>query len=70
MLVYFEEGLKNLIPDYVSSMYWNIHKEYRQSEEYREKTVYEKFEYLISKFGAESFEEFLVSVQEHYIEEE
>lgn len=70
MMIYFEEGLKNLIPDYVSSMYWNIYKEYRQSDEYREKTTYEKFEYLINKFGAEEFEKFLLSVEEHYIEDE
>ena len=62
MTLYFEnDGLKSLIPDYVNSRYWSIYKEYRQSDEYREKTVYEKFEYLICEFGAEDFEAFLVS---------
>ena len=69
-MIYFEEDdLKSLIPDYVNSMYWNIFKEYRQSEEYRKKTIYEKFEYVICKFGAEAFEEFLVSRAKHWMEE-
>jgi hypothetical protein len=57
MKLYFEkDGLKSLIPDYVDSRYWSIYKEYRQSDEYREKDVYEKFEYLIREFGAEIVE--------------
>ena len=68
--IYFEkEGLKSLIPDYVDSRYWSIYKEYRQSDEYQEKDVYEKFEYLIREFGAEDFEAFLVSREKECMEE-
>ena len=69
-MIYFEEDdLKSLIPDYVNSMYWNIYKEYRQSDEYCEKTIYEKFEYLVHKFGAEEFEKFLISREKQWMDE-
>lgn len=71
MKLYFEKnGLKGLISDYVESRYWEINKEYRQSDEYRDKDIYQKFEYLIRKFGAEDFEVFLVSREKECCEEE
>ena len=71
MRLYFENGgLKTLISGYVESRYWNIYKEYRQSEEYQEKDIYEKFEYLIREFGAEDFECYLESREKECYEEE
>ena len=71
MKLYFEkDGLKSLILDYVDSRYWSICKEYRQSDEYRKKDVYEKFGYLIREFGAEDFEMFLISREKQCMEEE
>ena len=50
MKLYFEiDGLKGLISGYVESRYWYINKDYRQSDEYHGKDIYQKFEYLICK---------------------
>ena len=71
MRLYFEKGgLKTLISGYVESRYWNIYKEYRQSEEYQEMDIYKKFEYLIREFGAEDFECYLKSREKEGYEEE
>ena len=71
MTLYFEkDGLKGLISGYVESRYWDINKDYRQSDEYRDKDIYQKFECLICKFGTEDFEAFLVSREKECCEEE
>ena len=60
MKLYFEkDGLKGLVSSYVKSRYWDLDKDYRQSDEYHDKDIYQKFEYLICEFGAEDFEAFL-----------
>lgn len=71
MKLYFEkDGLKRLISGYVESRYWSINKDYRQSDEYHDKDIYQKFEFLIREFGAEDFEAFLVSREKECCEEE
>lgn len=71
MKLYFEKnGLKGLISGYVESRYWYINKDYRQSDEYHDKDIYQKFEFLIREFGAEDFEAFLVSREKECCEEE
>ena len=71
MKLYFEkDGLKGLISDYVESRYWYINKDYRQSDEYRDKDIYQKFEFLIREFGAKDFEAYLVSREKECCEEE
>ncbi len=71
MKLYFgKDGLKGLISGYVESRYWYINKDYRQSDEYHDKDIYQKFEFLIREFGAEDFEAFLVSREKEYCEED
>ena len=70
MKLYFgKDGLKSLIPDYVESRYWYVNKDYRQSDEYHDKDIYQKFEFLIREFGAEDFEAFLISREKECMEE-
>lgn len=71
MKLYFEkDGLKGLISGYVEARYWCLNKDYRQSAEYRDKDVYQKFEFLIHELGAKDFEVFLVSREKECCEEE
>jgi hypothetical protein len=71
MKLYFEiDSLKGLISGYVESRYWYINKDYRQSDEYNDKDIYQKFEFLIHEFGAKDFEAFLISREKECCEEE
>lgn len=68
--LYDLESITELIPKYVESAYWDLYKEYRQSDEYRNLDTHEKFETCIKELGAYHFENFLKHYQLKYSEEE
>lgn len=68
MTIYFEKSLQDIIISYVNTRYWNVYKEYRNSIEFMDMSIHERFEYMIKEFGASDFAAFLQDYENKYIE--